>query len=83
MTTGRTAAQTGNFSRHRAESSKQTPKLKGDHLAGCCQGGPQLPYLNPHHEVVHQNEPTPSHPVSQHKQFKGHSTAHSAGRPIK
>jgi hypothetical protein len=53
------------------------------HTAGIMKGGPRLPHLNPHFQVVHQNEPTPAHPVSQHKQFKGHSTAHTAHRPIK
>ena len=38
------------------------------------QFGSQAPYLNPHHEVPVQNEPTAEHPVSQHKQFKGHGT---------
>jgi hypothetical protein len=30
--------------------------------------------FDPGFQVMHQNEPTPAHPVSQHKQFKGHST---------
>lgn len=44
---------------------------------GRITSGPELNYLNPHHEEPNQNEPTAAHPVSQHKQFKGHSTAHS------
>lgn len=42
--------------------------------------GKRPAYMNPGFEVRRQNEPTDAHPVSQHKQFKGHSTAHSAGR---
>lgn len=30
--------------------------------------------FDPSFEVPNQNEPTSAHPVSQHKQFKGHTT---------
>jgi hypothetical protein len=54
------------------------------HTAGIGKGGRRLAYLSPDHEVLHQNEPTPAHPVSQHKQFKGHSTYHgTVGREPK
>jgi len=41
--------------------------------------GQRPPYMNPNFQVPHQNEPTAAHPVSQHKQFKGHT----AGASIK
>lgn len=44
------------------------------HTAGIMRGGKRLPHLNPNYEVTDQNEPTPSNPISQHKQFKGHET---------
>ena len=45
------------------------------------QFGSQAPYLNPHHEVPVQNEPTAEHPVSQHKKFKGHGEGPGAHIP--
>lgn len=42
--------------------------------------GRRLSQLNPNFEVVNQNAPTAAHPVSQHKQFKGHSTGAKGGR---
>lgn len=36
--------------------------------------------FNPGFQVPKQNEPTDANPISQHKQFKGHSTAHSTPR---
>ena len=53
------------------------------HTRGILKGGKRLPHLNPGFEVKNQNEPTPSHPISQHKQFKGHSTAVSHGKYTK
>lgn len=38
-------------------------------------GGKCPHHLDPGFQVPNQNEPTPSNPISQHKQFKGHSTA--------
>lgn len=45
--------------------------------------GKRPAYMNPGFQVPHQNEPTSAHPISQHKQFKGHSTSHTAGKPTK
>lgn len=42
--------------------------------------GRRLSQLNPGFEVPNQNEPTSANPVSQHKQFKGHSTGGGSGR---
>jgi hypothetical protein len=50
------------------------------HTSGICQGGKRLPHMDPGFQVPHQNEPTPANPISQHKQFKGHSTAQSHGK---
>lgn len=46
------------------------------HIRGIFRGGKRLEQFNPNYEVRHQNEPTEGHPISMHKQFKGH-TAHS------
>jgi hypothetical protein len=66
------------------------PSLKGSrahicHAAGHTplRFGPRAPYLDPGHEVPDQNEPTTTHPVSQHKQFKGHQAGHGAHVHIK
>jgi hypothetical protein len=40
--------------------------------------GPRLPHLNPDCQVPNQNEPTDAHPVSEHKQFKGHKAGSSS-----
>lgn len=40
----------------------------------CYSPGKRPAQFNPNFQVPHQNEPTSAHPVSQHKQFKGHST---------
>jgi hypothetical protein len=53
------------------------------HTAGIGHGGTRSPHLNPNFEVLHQNEPTPEHPISQHKQFKGHSTSVAHGKIAK
>lgn len=50
------------------------------HLRGVMRGGKRPPYMNPGFEVKNQNEPTPENPISQHKQFKGHSTAGGHGK---
>lgn len=46
----------------------------------CHATGKRPQYNNPNYEVRNQNEPTPAHPVPQHKQFKGHSTAMAHGK---
>lgn len=35
--------------------------------------GRRPPQFDPSFEVARQNEPTPQNPISQHKQFKGHT----------
>lgn len=55
-------------------------KFPERHIAGALRGGKRLPYLNPGFEVRDQNEPTDANPISQHKQFKGHSTVLSHGK---
>lgn len=43
--------------------------------------GGKLPHFSDaSFQVPNQNEPTPGNPISQHKQFKGHSTALAHGK---
>lgn len=49
--------------------TKMTPKLPRSPLG---RRGKEAPYLCDDYEVKHQNEPTPSTPISEHKQFAGY-----------
>ena len=79
----RKAAQSKNFAMHRKERSSQAKPIPFPELHCGGSFGRRLPYLEPGFEVENQNEPTTANPISQHKQFKGHSTSHTARKPIK
>ena len=53
-------------------ASRHTPKLPEQNWASHTKGSPQG-YTGPCPEVLHQDEPTPAHPISAHKQMAGHS----------
>lgn len=65
---------------HRATSARANLHQHGPLMTS---GGTCPPQFDASFQVPHQNEPTPANPVSQHKQFKGHATSHTAGRVTK
>ena len=60
-------------------SSRHTPKLPEQNPNPIRKGSPKG-YLSPCPEVLHQDEPTPAHPISAHKQMAGHAHPGSIGQ---